>query len=128
MESYNIMPYKKINRRDTKNSITISSKKQAYKDEIRDPRWQRKRLEIMNRDDFRCQLCKTSSNHLNVHHLYYLPKYKIWEYDNEAYVTLCESCHLFAHTELLKITGLISMSILKKGIDFLSLEQIINSL
>lgn len=65
--------------------------------EYLDPRWQRRRLEIMQRDGFKCRLCGDDKETLNVHHLYYLPGQKKWEYDDAALVTLCRSCHLKWH-------------------------------
>ncbi len=67
--------------------------KKSYSDKLLDPRWQKKRLEILQRDDFCCQMCFDSENTLAVHHRYYWPNYEPWEYDNDAYVTLCRSCH-----------------------------------
>jgi|SRR6185503_856277 len=66
---------------------------EKYLEKLRDPRWQRKRLEIMQRDEFMCQMCFDSENTLNVHHNYYKPNADPWNYPAEALVTLCESCH-----------------------------------
>jgi 5-methylcytosine-specific restriction endonuclease McrA len=60
---------------------------------LRDPKWQKKRLEIMERDEFTCQSCFDSQSTLNVHHCYYEKGNKPWEYPNTSLVTLCESCH-----------------------------------
>lgn len=68
-----------------------------YQDQIKNPNWQKKRLEIMQRDDFTCQSCMDSDSTLNVHHKYYLPNKKIWEYPSESLVTLCEFCHKDLH-------------------------------
>lgn len=65
----------------------------TYKEQIRHPKWQKKRLEIMQRDDFKCQYCKSENKTLNVHHLCYISGLKIWEYDNELLITLCEKHH-----------------------------------
>ena len=63
-----------------------------YSDKLKDPRWQRKRLEILERDDFTCQSCMDSESTLVVHHRYY-ENVEPWEYPNEALVTLCANCH-----------------------------------
>lgn len=60
---------------------------------LKDPRWQKKRLEIMQRDNFTCQHCGNTDKSLQVHHLWYSPLKKPWEYDNSAFITLCEHCH-----------------------------------
>ena len=58
-----------------------------------DPRWQKKRLAIMSRDDWACQVCGDKEDTLHVHHRYYLKGRKPWEYPDEALVTLCAACH-----------------------------------
>lgn len=56
-----------------------------------DPRWQKKRLEILNRDQWRCVACGDDSNTLHVHHIVYAGE--LWETKDEDMQTLCESCH-----------------------------------
>ena len=70
------------------------SDKKSYSDLLRDPRWQRKRLEIMQRDGFACAECGSADKTLNVHHRHYARGRAPWEYDNENLVTLCEDCHV----------------------------------
>lgn len=65
----------------------------TYGEKLRDPRWQKMRLEIMQRDEFCCQKCFDSSSTLNVHHRYYVAGAAPWEYPADALVTLCEDCH-----------------------------------
>lgn len=60
---------------------------------LRDPRWQRKRLEIMERDGFRCRECKTNDVELQVHHKRYKRNAKPWEHEDSIMVTLCRPCH-----------------------------------
>ena len=43
----------------------------TYKEKLLDPRWQKKRLEILNRDNFTCQCCGDDKKTLNIHHKYY---------------------------------------------------------
>jgi len=100
----------------------------SYKNEIKHPLWQRKRLEIMQRDNFECQICKSKENSLNVHHIYYLPNTKIWEYDNEGLTTICEKCHSKITFDLAKISGIISFKIIQKNIDVIQLYNIIKNL
>lgn len=64
-----------------------------YYEKLKDPRWQRKRLKIMERDGFECDCCGDGENTLNVHHWYYLPDTEPWEYPDDALVTLCRECH-----------------------------------
>ncbi len=64
-----------------------------YWQKLQDPRWQKKRLEIMERDQFQCQCCNDSSSPLHVHHFCYFSGFEPWDYGNWNFLTLCESCH-----------------------------------
>lgn len=64
-----------------------------YKQQLKHPNWQKKRLEILNRDNFTCQACGSGNKTLNIHHLYYADNCNVWDYENEALLTLCEDCH-----------------------------------
>lgn len=65
----------------------------AYFERLKDPRWQRMRLEIMQRDDFACVSCGDTESTLNVHHGYYAKDTEPWEYPEESMWTLCRACH-----------------------------------
>ena len=67
-------------------------KESNYSKKLRDPRWQKKRLEIMERDEFSCRMCGDNSSTLNVHHCYYDNK-EPWAYESSSLITLCEECH-----------------------------------
>lgn len=68
--------------------------KTDFFEQYKDPRWQKKRLEIMKRDNFTCQSCDVNYNTLNVHHIVpYRKETKPWEYENDELITLCEDCH-----------------------------------
>jgi len=75
----------------------------SYSAMYRDPRWQKKRLEIMERDEFRCCSCGATDKTLNVHHAYYEKGKKPWEYDNKMLLTLCEDCHEKWHEVMRRI-------------------------
>jgi hypothetical protein len=64
----------------------------TYSQRLRDPRWQKKRLEIFERDDWACKFCGTKEKNLQVHHVVY-GKLDPWDYPNYLYQTLCEDCH-----------------------------------
>ena len=75
-----------------------------WSSEYRDVRWQKKRLEIMERDEFMCQCCgKKEDVTLNVHHAYYEKGLKPWEYEGNLLTTLCEDCHTLKHEYQKKI-------------------------
>jgi hypothetical protein len=62
-------------------------------EKYKDPRWQRKRLEVMERAGFKCQHCEGTSKTLNVHHTYYERGADPWDYPDDALKCLCEDCH-----------------------------------
>jgi len=62
--------------------------------QYKDPRWQKKRLKIMERDKFACTSCQSDEKTLNVHHMVpYRKDTKPWEYEDDELTTLCEICH-----------------------------------
>src|SRR5688572_33156085 len=63
-----------------------------YSELLKDPRWQKKRLEVLDRDDWFCQACIDRESTLHVHHIKYTSKFP-WETPNHLLITLCESCH-----------------------------------
>lgn len=65
-----------------------------YTEKLRDPRWQKRRLEVFNRENFTCQCCGTKEETLHVHHLVYR-KDEPWESPDSDLECLCESCHEF---------------------------------
>ncbi len=64
-----------------------------YKEQYKHPKWQKKRLEILERDDFTCQRCLNKNDELHVHHHYYERNKNVWEYPNQCLVSLCKDCH-----------------------------------
>jgi hypothetical protein len=64
---------------------------------LRDPRWQRKRLEILQRSDFSCEVCGATDQTLNVHHRIYRKGAAPWEYADNELQALCEECHEAHH-------------------------------
>ncbi|MBK5202120.1 MAG: hypothetical protein JJE45_00160 [Prolixibacteraceae bacterium] len=65
--------------------------------------WQKRRLGIMHRDEWKCIKCKDEETTLHVHHIEYHAGLKPWEYEDEELSTLCEYCHL--EIERLKKSG-----------------------
>jgi uncharacterized protein YpiB (UPF0302 family) len=68
-----------------------------YSEQLKSPLWQKKRLEIMQKDNFTCQICGDKDSTLNVHHLHYEKGKLIHEYDDKCLITLCETCHKNEH-------------------------------
>lgn len=65
----------------------------TYSEKLRNPQWQKKRLEILSRDKFTCQLCTDKENELQVHHKVYKDGCEPWEYEDDNFITLCKDCH-----------------------------------
>ena len=66
--------------------------KEEYSNQLKDIRWFKKRNKILAHDKFKCANCD-STEHLEVHHLYYIEGKKAWQYPNDALITWCSECH-----------------------------------
>lgn len=95
-----------------------------YKEQIKSPKWQKRRLEIMQKDNFTCQLCGDTESMLNVHHLCYHKDSKIWEYEDWELITLCENCHKDEHSSMDDIMNEIE-SIKSRGV---TMREIVSAL
>ena len=71
--------------------------KTSYAEKLRDPRWQKKRLEVMSANEFHCEVCGDSESTLHVHHKEYFKGREVWDYEKEQLAVLCESCHESLH-------------------------------
>lgn len=69
----------------------------SYNEQIKSPHWQKRRLQILQRDNFTCQICGSTEKTLHVHHLCYRKDAKIWDYPDNTLITLCEDCHRMEH-------------------------------
>ena len=64
-----------------------------YQRLLRDPRWQKRRLQIFQRDQWTCQQCGATKRELQVHHTAYVAGAAPWEAPLRSLVTLCKPCH-----------------------------------
>ena len=66
-----------------------------YSELFKNPKWQKMRLKILERDDWGCQSCLNNGENdtLHIHHRRYINGRKPWEYPESLLVTLCETCH-----------------------------------
>lgn len=69
----------------------------TYSEKLRDPRWQKKRLECLERGQWTCEDCGNKEKTLHVHHGRYDKDKDPWEYEPAAYHVLCENCHDLRH-------------------------------
>lgn len=70
--------------------------KHEYGELLKDPRWQKKRLEIFERDGWRCVMCNAGGDTLHVHHRRYVAGAP-WDVDDNDLHTLCDGCHTMFH-------------------------------
>lgn len=94
-------------------------KNSSYMELLRDPRWQKVRLETMQRAGFACERCGDKETTLNVHHKNYKRDHAPWEYEMNNYVCLCRPCHEEIHEQKEMVNNLIPYSELRID-DFIS--------
>ncbi|MFP4017948.1 MAG: HNH endonuclease [Bacteroidales bacterium] len=63
----------------------------TYAEKLKDPKWQKKRLEILERDNWTCQVCGNTKKTLHVHHFKY--NSNPWNTPELFLTTVCEDCH-----------------------------------
>ena len=68
----------------------------TYSEKLKDPRWQRRRLEVLEAAQWKCERCDAGNKTLHVHHNFYRSKTEPWEYPHHAFAALCEECHQLA--------------------------------
>lgn len=73
----------------------MAKSKKTYAEKLKDPRWQKKRLEILSANDFKCQFCGDTETTLHVHHFVYSGE--PWEAEDGDLTTICEDCHWLEH-------------------------------
>lgn len=67
--------------------------KPSYHELLRRPEWQKRREEILERDNFQCRQCDARECPLQIHHRYYLRGKDPWDYPDDALLTVCKGCH-----------------------------------
>jgi hypothetical protein len=72
---------------------SVAANMKTYKEKLLDPRWQRRRLEILSRSDFHCESCLDEEKTLHVHHKRYVKGREPWEYGDHELSALCSDCH-----------------------------------
>jgi len=67
--------------------------KEEYYKLLKHPKWQKKRLKILERDNWACRYCGGNDKTLHIHHNIYKGNSMPWEYEDADIITLCEDCH-----------------------------------
>jgi len=65
----------------------------SYAEKLKDPRWQKKRLEVLEAAGWECHSCGDRENELHVHHNEYISGREPWEYETQQFSVLCVPCH-----------------------------------
>lgn len=68
-----------------------------YHEQIKHPLWQKKRLEVLELNNFTCSECSNETEELNVHHPFYKRGAMIWDYEAIELQCLCKTCHAKNH-------------------------------
>lgn len=90
----------------------------SYDKKLKSPKWQRKRLKIMDRDNFSCCICGDNTSSLNVHHLFYDKEIKQpYDYPDDSLLTVCDNCHNDIHSSKIGAYSLILMNLFVKLTD-----------
>lgn len=71
----------------------MATRPEWYSENLQRSEWKCRRLEVLERANFRCQDCGAAGVPLLVHHLRYERGKKPWEYPDNALRSLCGPCH-----------------------------------
>lgn len=102
-----------------------------YSDKLKDPRWQKRRLEILDRDNWSCVNCGWEKEELNVHHKWYDDGVEPWDHVDECLVTLCKKCHKMEHENKDHYEKILLLSLYSSGLlvsDLLDLALSLSSI
>ena len=81
--------------------LRFKSASEIYDENLKDQRWREKRMRIIKRDNYTCQICKKRcvDYDLHVHHETYegMTDNQPWTVPDDALITLCKSCHNKIH-------------------------------
>ena len=73
------------------------SSKAEYAAKLKDPRWQKLRLQALDRDGWACRVCGTNTETLHAHHSFYDWGADPWDYPPATIITVCDDCHNMEH-------------------------------
>lgn len=77
--------------------------REDYSEKLRHPKWQKLRLEVLERAGWKCQCCGDDNTTLEIHHLVY-SNGEPWETPPKHLECLCSVCHQW-RTEFNKFFG-----------------------
>ncbi len=86
----------------------------SYQEKLIDPRWQKKRLMVFDRDEWRCQICGDKNEQLECHHACGYDGSEPWDYPSANLQTRCHTCHSLEQFKMSKIRSFVEW---KNGTD-----------
>jgi hypothetical protein len=69
------------------------STKEWYQEKLKDPRWQKVRLKVLERENWTCEMCKDKETEFQIHHESYHGN--PWDAPMEKLRAYCKHCHQF---------------------------------
>lgn len=88
----------KYRRKKPKKKPTKPKKRHlSYSEMLRTKQWDKLRTRILTRDNYCCRVC-SNTEHLHVHHIFYVGYRDAWKYPDFVFMTLCEHCHKEWHS------------------------------
>lgn len=71
-----------------------------YNSDLDSEEWRKFTARVRQAQGNYCQICKQANKPNNVHHIFYDHTRKLWEYETDEVLVLCEPCHKQMHHEL----------------------------
>lgn len=106
MINYDTTNYKDMKPFLAPSDDNLNSRQKAYRDYLKSPEWQNRRLERLRIDGYTCQGCGTrfeGGRGLEVHHIDY--HHKGDELVGDDLVSLCRRCHCIIHNAMNRKKG-----------------------
>lgn len=100
----------------------------SYSKKLQNPNWQRKRLEILSRDNFKCISCASTDKELHVHHRWYESGKEIWDYPDACFETLCHECHEYVEMHIKETAHDLYLDLRRSLLDQSDYSSILNLL
>lgn len=98
----------------------------TYAEKLKDPRWQKRRLSVLEAAKWACEDCRAKDKELQVHHCVYIKGLEPWEYDISLLMCLCSYCH--KHRQDLEDAFRVSIGRISRYTPIGSLEKEIDEL
>jgi len=74
-----------------------------YLSKLQSPQWQKTRLKVLQRAEWRCQTCGEDLKPLTVHHGFYRYGVEPWDLPEDTLWCLCQDCHEEFQRDLLEL-------------------------